>query len=178
MFYAVSESVFKGFGPQVRRIASKSESLRAGEVVYDGPIKWREDGFGVDMVFDPVTGLRPKTDEDILNDIKEAAFDKLKETCETVLKSGCLTSLGFRVDCDDRSISLLTSTASIVKQLQPETITFCDFENQTHLLTYSEFETLALEVGYYVQTVYQRKWELRKRIVEAQSTTEVQAITR
>ena len=162
-------------GPQLRSIRFPSD-LENGEVAYDGPLMMSADGITIDMVFDKTYGLRPKLEAERLEDEKKVAIASAKQACEKTLNSGCLTSKGIKMDCDDRSVSMLVAAVAMYNELKPETVTVCDFENVTHTLTLEEFFTLVKEVGAYVQSVYQKKWTLRNQILEVQSSVELQSI--
>lgn len=172
MLYAIKDGTN---GPQLRSIRFPSDLLN-GEVAYDGPIKFKSDGYTLDMKFDKKQGLRPKYDEEVLEDEKQEAIKQAKREYEAILQAGCMTSLGIKMDCDDRSVSLLTSTATMLKQLSPATVMVCDYENQTHEISLEDFTKLALEVGAYVSSVYQQKWARRERILATQSSVELQAL--
>ena len=173
MLYAVSNGPN---GPGLRSIRFASDLLN-GEVAYDGPIIMAPDGITLNMVFDKKMGLRPKYDEELLEDEKKVALASAKQACEKALNSGCLTSGGIKMDCDDRSVSMLVASVTMYNELKPETVTVCDFENVTHTLTLEEFFTLVKEVGAYVQSVFQQKWELRKKILEVSSSAELKSIS-
>ena len=173
MLYAVKDGPR---GPQLRAISYAAEAGN-DEVLYDGPITMKSDGLTIDMTFDKRCGLRPKNDDELLADAKEDALTRIKLACEECLDAGCQVSLGWKMDCDDRSVSLLSSTGTMLQQIKPEKVTVCDYDNQTHEVPLDEFQAMALEIGAYVQSAYQKKWTLRQKISEAASTAELTSIT-
>lgn len=172
MFYAVKDGPR---GPQLRSVRFASD-LGNDEVLYEGPIKMKSDGLTIDMAFDKRCGLRPKDETELLDDLKKETIQQVKQSCERTLGDGVMTSLGFKMDCDDRSVSMLTATATMLQQLRPEKVAVCDYDNQTHEVSLDEFQKLALEVGAYVSSVYQQKWMNRRKISEATSSTALEAL--
>lgn len=174
MLYAVKSGTT---GPQLRSISSPAD-LTEGEVAYDGPIAMQSDGITIDMQFDPKRGLRSKTEEERLVDLKKRKCEQIKADADAALRKGCETSLGFNMDFDRESVSSLTSYHALAERLQLKEVVVCDYDNKTHTLTWEQFETVLLEIGTQHQNVWLEKWDRRQAANAAKSVDDLGQIRR
>lgn len=171
MLYAVKDGTN---GPQLRSIRFASD-LANDEVLYDGPITMKSDGLTIDMAFDKRCGLRPKNDDELLAEAKEDALARIKLACEECLDAGCQVSLGWKMDCDVKSVAALHGLYTFGKFQELTEVTVCDYDNKVHQISWADFEKMLLEVGNHHQGIYRKKWAQRQKITDAQSEADVKA---
>lgn len=163
-------------GPQLRAIPSEKELIE-GEVAYSGPLSFQADGISLDMAFDEKLGLRAKTENERLRDLKAAKCETIKAAAEAALRAGCPTSFGFNMDFDRESISSLTSYHALASEVGVSDVIVCDFDNVQHTVNFEEFKKLLVEIGSQHQAVWHKKWQLREEIQKAEKAADLKSIT-
>lgn len=98
-------------------------------------------------------------------------FDKLMQTAHLT------SSLGFEIDANETANRNVNGLVVLMNQEgAPETITFCDYNNEFHTLNKTELMTILTEIINNGSMMYAKKWELRSKIENATSEDEVESI--
>lgn len=90
-----------------------------------------------------------------------------------------VSSLGFTADSDARSMMDVSGIVTALEAQPEETrtaVAFMDSTNTPHMLTLEQVKTLQLEIIQNGQAAYQKKWELRTAIENAESEEALTAI--
>jgi len=112
-----------------------------------------------------------------LNGIKNIQKGLIKQSFESVISNGCLTSSEIRYDCDDKDRSNILGALKLMELGNLSQIDFIDWNNTKQTLSYSDLITVGLEVGAYYQQVLYQKNELYGLIDAAQTIEAVKSIT-
>lgn len=158
-----------------RRILDESELL-PGEALYDGELTLDAQG-RLDMRLDFRRGLRAKTEAERLEDAKQLVYDRIKQWACDAFSSGFATTIEIKMDCDVQSIAALHALYTFGMVQGMRSLTICDYDNVTHLVSWDEFEKLLLETGAHHQKIYARKWELRQLASKAESEKDLEALS-
>ena len=86
------------------------------------------------------------------------------------------SSLGFKVDSNERSNADVGGLLIVYKDKQQEHITFRDADNNFHFLSYAQLEVLQKEIIENGSYAYQQKWALDAQIEAAESKEALEAI--
>ena len=93
------------------------------------------------------------------------------------------SDLGFEINADIRSqnnvralITFLESNDLYNLVCDAKTISYKDYNNKYHDLTLDQLKTLLTEMCNYVNYIYKKRWETKKRIEDAKSIDEILAI--
>lgn len=100
----------------------------------------------------------------------------IKTSYETELTQGLTVTAGFKIDCDNRDNNNFSTNYNYIKLKGLTSTTVRDYDNLTHTLTLAEYETMCLELGDHVTTLYGKKWTLQKQIDDATTLQEVKAV--
>lgn len=90
-----------------------------------------------------------------------------------------VSSLGFTADSDARSMMDVSGIVTALEAEPEETrtaVAFMDHNNEAHMLTLEQVQTLRLEIIQNGQAAYQQKWALRTAIENAESDEALTAI--
>ena len=83
-------------------------------------------------------------------------------TLQTELEKGCTLSLGFKIDFLEKNRSdwlhLFVGAQEIAKTDPAATTQICDYDNDTHNLTFAQVTTLFTEMSLKYQTLLNTKW--------------------
>lgn len=87
------------------------------------------------------------------------------------------SALGFPIDATERANRDINGLITMLESGDAAALVgFCDAENNFHEVGLEELKAMRLEVIRHGQLLYARKWELRERILAAQSHAELAAI--
>lgn len=86
------------------------------------------------------------------------------------------SSVGFTIDANERANRDIDGLIKALENTPEETVMFCAADNSFHEVTLDNLKTMQLEVIGYGQQLYQTKWELRTRIMAAETKEELDAI--
>lgn len=86
------------------------------------------------------------------------------------------SSVGFTIDANERANRDIDGLIKALENTPEETVMFCAADNSFHEVTLDNLKTMQLEVIGYGQQLYQTKWELRTRIMAAETKEEIDAI--
>lgn len=87
-----------------------------------------------------------------------------------------LCHLGFEIDATERSLVDIQGLMKIMADTPEAEVTFRDANNEFHKIPYSKLAILEKEVYAKGLEGYQIKWALDKRLAEAQTVEDVEAI--
>ena len=104
---------------------------------------------------------------DLLNNLK-SAFEKYNER---VNDSSLISSLGFKINSDPRSLENVSALININKDVE-----FIDFNNEIHKLSVSELKTLLLEIQKNICNLYKQKNILKTNILNCSNISELKEI--
>lgn len=160
----------------VKRAIEKAENTRFGPEP-DGTLEEKQTfwaGFDVTYTEEPDPTPSLETLKARKNAELEKAFLQWYEKDAVVV-----SSLGFTADSDARS---MMDVSGIVTALEAEpeetrnTVAFMDHNNEAHMLTLEQVQTLRLEIIQNGQAAYQQKWALRTAIENAEGDEALTAI--
>ena len=160
----------------VKRAIEKAENKKFGPEP-DGTLEEKQTfwaGVGVTYTEEPDPTPSLETLKARKNAELEKAFLQWYEKDAVVV-----SSLGFTADSDARSMMDVSGIVTAL-EAQPEetrtTVAFMDSTNTPHMLTLEQVQTLQLEIIQNGQAAYQRKWELRTAIENAEDDEALTAI--
>lgn len=87
-----------------------------------------------------------------------------------------VSSLGFKADSNERANTDVSGLLVAYEDNQEALITFRDANNEFRTLTYTQVKTLQREIIENGNFAYAQKWELEKKVSEAQSQEELDLI--
>ena len=101
--------------------------------------------------------LNPKyTDEELMH-LSNKEYAKIQQT-ET-LEAGCMTSLGFKIDCLPNNVADFSQTLSLISVYPAMTeIIVRDYDNINHTITVEQYQQMCVELGAHVMGVRQAYW--------------------
>lgn len=118
--------------------------------------------------------IREKNENEKIIDLRVVKLNELKQAYENQLRLGYDTSLGIKVDCKPDDISNWTATLKLLDLIPSlETVSIGDYYNDSHTLTIDQYKQLCIETGIYYNSLFGKKWTLRKQIEECTSLTEL-----
>jgi hypothetical protein len=92
-----------------------------------------------------------------LEQVKIIRKDYIKSKFREQIRLGCLTTLGFRFDCDDIDRANVIAAFLKMQITSASQITFIDYDNVSRDLTYEQMVTVGIEIGEYFQTQLYKK---------------------
>lgn len=104
---------------------------------------------------------------EILNKLK-SEFEKYNQR---VNDSFLLSSLGFKINSDPRSLENVSALINIGKDVE-----FIDYNNEIHNLSVSELQILLLEIQKNICNLYKQKNILKQNILNCSSVSELSEI--
>ena len=107
-----------------------------------------------------------------LEDYKIKRTNYIKSEYDATLFLGFDTSLGFKIDCQKEDIRNFAAEYLGMGIDGDTTTIICDFNNEVHSITKSQYETMCSELRAYVKPLWNRKWT--KRLQIDNSTTLIQ----
>lgn len=118
--------------------------------------------------------------EEEYNSVQNVRARKLSELNASFIQAesdGTLeSSVGFTIDANERANRDIDGLIKALENNPEETVMFCAADNSFHEVTLDNLKTMQLEVIDYGQQLYQTKWELRTRIMAAETKEEIDAI--
>lgn len=128
-----------------------------------------------------VTYTEEPDPEPTLEEVKTAKLNELERAfLQWYEQDATVTSsLGFVADSDVRAVTDVSGLITVATAEEPETreaVAFMDHNNEPHMLTLEQLETLQLEIIQNGQSAYQQKWQIRSTIEDAQDKETVEAI--
>ncbi len=87
------------------------------------------------------------------------------------------SDLGFEINADIRSQNNVRALITLFESNgNRKAVSYRDYDNENHNLTLDQLKTLLTEMCTYVNYIYAKKWETKKRIEDAKSIDEILAI--
>lgn len=86
------------------------------------------------------------------------------------------SDLGFEINADIRSQNNVRSLITLLESSDAETISYKDYNNENHDLTLDQLKSILFEMCNYVNYIYKKRWESKKKIEDAKSIDEILAI--
>lgn len=120
----------------------------------------------------------------------ELTLDEFKEIAKANLKSffkqyenelvnsniHIHSDLGFEINADIRSQNNVRALITLLESSDAETISYKDYNNENHDLTLDQLKSILFEMCNYVNYIYKKRWESKKKIEDAKSIDEILAI--
>lgn len=86
------------------------------------------------------------------------------------------SDLGFEINADIRSQNNVRALITLLESSDAETISYKDYNNKNHDLTLDQLKSILFEMCNYVNYIYKKRWESKKKIEDAKSIDEILAI--
>lgn len=86
------------------------------------------------------------------------------------------SDLGFEINADIRSQNNVRALITLLESSDAETISYKDYDNENHDLTLDQLKSMLFEMCNYVNYIYKKRWESKKKIEDAKSIDEILAI--
>lgn len=86
------------------------------------------------------------------------------------------SDLGFEINADIRSQNNVRALITLLESSDAETISYKDYNNKDHDLTLDQLKSILFEMCNYVNYIYKKRWESKKKIEDAKSIDEILAI--
>ena len=86
------------------------------------------------------------------------------------------SDLGFEINADIRSQNNVRALITLLESSDAETISYKDYNNENHDLTLDQLKSILFEMCNYVNYIYKKRWESKKKIEDAKSIDEILAI--
>lgn len=86
------------------------------------------------------------------------------------------SDLGFEINADIRSQNSVRALITLLESSDAETISYKDYDNKDHDLTLDQLKSILFEMCNYVNYIYKKRWESKKKIEDAKSIDEILAI--
>lgn len=114
--------------------------------------------------------------EPSLDELKATKLDQLAQAqLEAEANAHILSSIGFEIDANDRANRDISGL--LVTTKETDTVQFCDYHNELHLVTLSQLKVMQEEIIENAQYIYMQKWAYRDAINAATTKEELNAIT-
>lgn len=86
------------------------------------------------------------------------------------------SDLGFEINADIRSQNNVRALITLLESSDAKTISYKDYDNENHDLTLDQLKSILFEMCNYVNYIYKKRWETKKKIEDAKSIDEILAI--
>lgn len=86
------------------------------------------------------------------------------------------SDLGFEINADIRSQNNVRALITLLESSDAKTISYKDYDNKDHDLTLDQLKSILFEMCNYVNYIYKKRWESKKKIEDAKSIDEILAI--
>ena len=86
------------------------------------------------------------------------------------------SDLGFEINADIRSQNNVRALITLLESSDAKTIYYKDYDNKDHDLTLDQLKSILFEMCNYVNYIYKKKWESKKKIEDAEFIDELLAI--
>lgn len=86
------------------------------------------------------------------------------------------SDLGFEINADIRSQNNVRALITLLESSDAKTISYKDYDNENHDLTLDQLKSILFEMCNYVNYIYKKRWESKKKIEDAKSIDEILAI--
>lgn len=86
------------------------------------------------------------------------------------------SDLGFEINADIRSQNNVRALITLLESSDAKTISYKDYDNKDHDLTLDQLKSILFEMCNYVNYIYKKRWESKKKIEDAESIDEILAI--
>ena len=120
----------------------------------------------------------------------ELTLDEVKEVYKAILKTffkqyenelvnsniHIHSDLGFEINADIRSQNNVRALITLLESSDAKTISYKDYNNENHDLTLDQLKSILFEMCNYVNYIYKKRWESKKKIEDAKSIDEILAI--
>ena len=85
---------------------------------------------------------------------------------KALLKQGCPTSLGFKIDCESNNVNDFSQSLSLLNISGLTEIVVRDYDNINHTVSKEDFTQICLELGSHIMTLRQQKWDEVTTVLE------------
>ena len=86
------------------------------------------------------------------------------------------SDLGFEINADIRSQNNVRALITLLESSDAKTISYKDYDNKDHDLTLDQLKSILFEMCNYVNYIYKKRWESKKKIEDAEFIDELLAI--
>lgn len=86
------------------------------------------------------------------------------------------SDLGFEINADIRSQNNVRALITLLESSDAKTISYKDYDNKDHDLTLDQLKSILFEMCNYVNYIYKKRWESKKKIEDAKFIDELLAI--
>ena len=86
------------------------------------------------------------------------------------------SDLGFEINADIRSQNNVRALITLLESSDAKTISYKDYNNKDHDLTLDQLKSILFEMCNYINYIYKKRWESKKKIEDAKSIDEILAI--
>lgn len=110
--------------------------------------------------------------------LEEARAKKLAELARAQNKAEkeahVRSTLGFEIDANERAMRDITGL--LVTTGEMDVVSFCDYNNVMHDVSYSQLKVMQSEIIQNAQYIYQQKWAMREAINATETVEDLDAI--
>jgi hypothetical protein len=92
------------------------------------------------------------------------------------LAKGCPISLGFKVDCMPANVLDWTSGYNLLEITGAPGIDIRGYDNVEYFTTFTDYQTMCMEIGVHCQTLRSKSWALKNMIRDANTVVELLAV--
>jgi hypothetical protein len=108
-----------------------------------------------------------------LDEYKRIKKGEIKQAFLNAFNQGYKTTLGIKVDCKQQDILNFKGALELAKAQNKRKLVIRDYNNNYHEITTKQLETIINELLAYHAQLFQKKWELEKKIDSAKSFEEL-----
>lgn len=114
--------------------------------------------------------------EPTLEEMKKQKNKEIKQNLSQIRNEGFDTSFGFKIDITKEHFDLFKDVKLLLEETGSTETEVRDYNNQFHVLTKSDYDSLVLEAGIYINQLLKEKWILNKEVDSATTKKEVEKI--
>jgi len=96
-----------------------------------------------------------------LAELKKEKLVEIKSTHQQIKTEGFMTSLGFKIDCDDKSINNFANGKQLLDISKASQTLVVDFDNVSHTVIATDYTKIVLELGGYIIKLLTEKQRAR-----------------
>jgi len=111
-----------------------------------------------------------------LEEVKTIKKQYIKNKYQEKINEGCLTSLGYRFDSDDKDRANLVASVMLLQLSGQTQIDFIDYSNNSVTLTFAQLVQVGFEVATYFQTLLYTKNQYYKEIESKLSIEDIKLV--
>jgi len=111
-----------------------------------------------------------------LDEVKENKLKELKVVHQQIKTEGFITSLGFKIDCEDKNVNDFANGKQLLDVAGLDSINVVDYDNVTRELTAEQYTNMVVELGAYMMQLLMEKQTLRDLVNEATTIEEAKDV--